>query len=505
MSTAAFATGSTAEAAVGAAPFPYRLTVSLPLPSYRLANAAKRSIEVDSELSPSVCRRVSLASITREGKMAASISSGSHEKSLPDAIKEDEPTLLITEYSAATNRMLRVAVNGFMESMGVVLGVMAELDVDVMELGAESGSYPFEKPVPHAATAITYATQAPHVPEATVPGLKWEEVGPGGMRALWTITILMGIASLVFYLIASKVTVQKRLPVLLVSLITTTSFFAYYAMATGDGVGYSFRQVRHTHNKLPDTIEGIYRATYWPRWVNWTIASNISLFILTLISGLNGAGLLVLLSANTFMYIAAIFGAFGQHPEYKWGWFVIALFCYMVVFYQMFVKGRNAVMEKDEKTRRFFALTGTLYFLTSLAYPIVFGLGSYGHIISVNSEVITDAILDFLAQGLFAFVLLGGQDTIPAMLVPDYTSDSLFDNGGDELDDGGYADQTGCLGGFWAEGTNIDGSICIEDEDEEERNDGRPWQKDNVLDGEPLVGLDILLMVMATVSTNWYA
>jgi EKC/KEOPS complex subunit PCC1/LAGE3 len=29
--------------------------------------------------------------------------------------------------------MLRVAVNGFMESLGVVLGVMEELDVDVLE------------------------------------------------------------------------------------------------------------------------------------------------------------------------------------------------------------------------------------------------------------------------------------------------------------------------------------------------------------------------------------
>lgn len=29
--------------------------------------------------------------------------------------------------------MLRVAVNGFMESLGVVIGVMEELDVDVLE------------------------------------------------------------------------------------------------------------------------------------------------------------------------------------------------------------------------------------------------------------------------------------------------------------------------------------------------------------------------------------
>ena len=41
-------------------------------------------------------------------------------------------TVLTTEYRATTNRMLRVAVNGFMESLGVILGLMEELDVDVL-------------------------------------------------------------------------------------------------------------------------------------------------------------------------------------------------------------------------------------------------------------------------------------------------------------------------------------------------------------------------------------
>lgn len=43
-----------------------------------------------------------------------------------------EQSILRTEYKATTNRMLRVAVNGFMESLGVVLQVMEELDVDVL-------------------------------------------------------------------------------------------------------------------------------------------------------------------------------------------------------------------------------------------------------------------------------------------------------------------------------------------------------------------------------------
>lgn len=43
-----------------------------------------------------------------------------------------------TKYRATTNRMLRVAVNGFFESLGVVIQVMEELDADVLhEKGLE--------------------------------------------------------------------------------------------------------------------------------------------------------------------------------------------------------------------------------------------------------------------------------------------------------------------------------------------------------------------------------
>lgn len=50
---------------------------------------------------------------------------------------DESKTVLQTTYRATTNRMLRVAVNGFMESLGVVLGVMAELDVDVLKAEME--------------------------------------------------------------------------------------------------------------------------------------------------------------------------------------------------------------------------------------------------------------------------------------------------------------------------------------------------------------------------------
>jgi len=92
--------------------------IDLPLPTARLASAALRTLQVDKELSPLVRRTFSTITPT-------------------SASPEQEDSILRTEYKATTNRMLRVAVNGFMESLGVVLGVMEELDVDVLGVKSE--------------------------------------------------------------------------------------------------------------------------------------------------------------------------------------------------------------------------------------------------------------------------------------------------------------------------------------------------------------------------------
>lgn len=79
-------------------------------PTERLAVASRNALQVDEELSPLVRRTFS--TISARGL--------------------EEHDILRTEYKATTNRMLRVAVNGFMESLRLVLEIMEELDVDVL-------------------------------------------------------------------------------------------------------------------------------------------------------------------------------------------------------------------------------------------------------------------------------------------------------------------------------------------------------------------------------------
>ncbi|KAL8294127.1 hypothetical protein RB598_005235 [Gaeumannomyces tritici] len=100
--------------------FPCALTIDVPFPTARLASVALGALAVDKELSPLVHR--SFSTVVAESQQQQQ----QHDEGA-------EKTVLRTEYSAATNRMLRVAVNSFMDSLSLVLEVMEQLDVDVLE------------------------------------------------------------------------------------------------------------------------------------------------------------------------------------------------------------------------------------------------------------------------------------------------------------------------------------------------------------------------------------
>lgn len=84
----------------------------MPFPTARLSTIAMKALSVDRELSPLVQRQF----------YTVAAADGS-----------PETCVLRIHYKATTNRMLRVAVNGFMDSLSLVLEVMERLDADVLE------------------------------------------------------------------------------------------------------------------------------------------------------------------------------------------------------------------------------------------------------------------------------------------------------------------------------------------------------------------------------------
>lgn len=91
-----------------------RSDLTIPFPTERLADIALKSLSVDEELSPLVTRSLE---IDADGRA-----------------KDGTRSILKVHYKATTNRMLRVAVNGFFDSLALTVQVMQELDVDVIHL-----------------------------------------------------------------------------------------------------------------------------------------------------------------------------------------------------------------------------------------------------------------------------------------------------------------------------------------------------------------------------------
>ncbi|PSS03646.1 CTAG/Pcc1 family [Coniella lustricola] len=120
--------------------FPCSLILNVPFPTRRLSSIAMEALAVDKELSPLVQRRFSTiapeaaAIITTSSGGGSSISTTTGTGlSTSTSQGIDDGYVLQIHYRATTNRMLRVAVNSFMDSLALILEVMEKLDVDVLE------------------------------------------------------------------------------------------------------------------------------------------------------------------------------------------------------------------------------------------------------------------------------------------------------------------------------------------------------------------------------------
>ena len=96
---------------------PFHSVIDSPFPTPRLASIALKALSVDKELSLLVHRSFSITDYVDSSQDQQQTPAGS---------------VLRTDYRATTNRMLRVAVNSFMESLNLVLEVMENLDEDVL-------------------------------------------------------------------------------------------------------------------------------------------------------------------------------------------------------------------------------------------------------------------------------------------------------------------------------------------------------------------------------------
>ncbi|KAK9465182.1 CTAG/Pcc1 family [Lipomyces arxii] len=81
----------------------HKLTVTIPFETIRQAEIAYKAISPDPQLKP--------------------------DQFTQELLVGQSNTSLVAKFTAVSDRVLRVGVNGFMESLGVVVGCLKDLDV----------------------------------------------------------------------------------------------------------------------------------------------------------------------------------------------------------------------------------------------------------------------------------------------------------------------------------------------------------------------------------------
>ncbi|KAI0019350.1 hypothetical protein F4780DRAFT_450859 [Xylariomycetidae sp. FL0641] len=290
-----------------------------------------------------------------------------------------------------------------------------------------------------AATQVI-ATKRPthtHHPLPTVtpdvPRIHWQESSEVGHRTLWVVCVLMGLSSLIFYAMAMRVPVQKRLFHVLTALITTFAFLSYYAMATGSGVSYHETVIRET--KLHVITEVVKRQVFWARYIDWSLTTPLLLLDLCLLAGLDGASTLVAVVSDLIMILTGLFAALAPEEAQSWGWYAFACIAYLNIVYQLGYKGRFAVSSKDTRTKAFFGAISLFTLFLWTVYPVVWGIADGSRMLNVDGEIIAYAVLDILAKPVFGFWLLVTHDSMAR------TSPSIE--------------------GYWAHGLSSEGSLRV--------------------------------------------
>jgi len=249
----------------------------------------------------------------------------------------------------------------------------------------------------------------------------------------------MVTASAIFTGLSWKIPVSKRLYHVITTLVTIIAALSYFAMATGGGKRMSCTRVTDSHDEVPDTHHVVCREIYWARYVDWVLTTPLLLVDLALLAGIDGAHTFMAVAANVVMVLSGLFAAYARAHTAKWGWFAIGTVAYLVVLWHIGLHGFRLVKTKGAKAKRLFTSLAIYTFVLWTLYPIVWGVGDGAKHLTVNTEIITYAVLDVLAKGVFGLWLLWSHRLVPETNVE--------------------------VGGYWSHGLASEGGIRLADDD----------------------------------------
>eukprot|EP01024_Parvocaulis_polyphysoides_P024425 TRINITY_DN223_c1_g1_i1.p1 TRINITY_DN223_c1_g1~~TRINITY_DN223_c1_g1_i1.p1 ORF type:complete len:303 (+),score=62.42 TRINITY_DN223_c1_g1_i1:91-909(+) len=208
--------------------------------------------------------------------------------------------------------------------------------------------------------------------------------GNVGYTAQWIVFAIMAVAAIAFAITVVFRPLGRRLPYYVNIAIMMIAATAYYAMAVDKS------------EPAPGD-----RKTVYPRYIDWFFTTPLLLLDLILMMNMPAAKIAWIMGADVGMVVLGLIGAFDANDT-KWFYFAVSCILMVALLYGMLEATLNVEQWKNPLYITGYATLLVYLIVLWCGYPIVWGLGTGGLVISVDLEIILMGILDVLAKPIFA-------------------------------------------------------------------------------------------------------
>ena len=165
-----------------------------------------------------------------------------------------------------------------------------------------------------------------------------------------------------------------------------------------------------THNGYVVRPDG--RVFFYARYIDWLLTTPLLLYDLAAVAGLERGKTFGVIGLDILMVIFGLIGALSLSPDWRWLFWAFGMLTFAPIVYVLWSTFETQAVEgADDRARKLYSKLLSLTVITWAAYPVVWAVGEGAGVIDQTSEVLMYMILDVIAKGVFAFLLLHHQRT----------------------------------------------------------------------------------------------
>ena len=202
---------------------------------------------------------------------------------------------------------------------------------------------------------------------------------------------------------------RERIFHYLFTIAAFIGFITYFTMASDLG-STPVRQYMNVGDNMHQT-----RQVFYTRYIYWFITWPLLLVATLLLSGVSWATMLFLVALQEIWLVSWLCGALTS-TSYKWGYFSIGVFAYVLLAYLLFRWGLDHARE-IQSAKVYTMLVGLLV-VVWIAFPVAWGLSEGSNRLSVTGEMIFYGILDLLIVPVYGSIFLGSIRRLGDSLFP---------------------------------------------------------------------------------------